>query len=497
LDSHNAHQSSISRTNLLPILLLLLAPLASAQTVVVNPTATQTVVQPAGTAFDVTGSFNVTGNQSNSGLLTVRSNPSSTAAGTAGIYSVLGPPGFAAGNPAANNPVSLYCATDSTNFAGFSLWCANFTTVLENGSPNVSTWGLEVDTDIAGTNPITYPGPYTGIDSVSGSFVPPTYAFRAYASNVSGDAVWKYGYFCGVTELACFEFQGPDPGLTITQNVTGSLSPQAVTTSAAEFAHIQRYQTISVDTGANQEDVQITNISGNPYSVTGIFAKSHTSGAQITGYEAFRLWDPNQAVTNHYPYFLGDLQAYGNSHTPAVLGWSMNDNTGTERLYDYFQTATNQRTFRDTGTGWGFQNSSGAGIGTIASDGTLLFPISSFPEMASPGTGAGKDICYGDSTAHALKCSYNGAPFQEMTREIVATSVAFATATTAGTCVHSTTSVTGATTGMAVSVSPVSTPGVGAQWSAFVSSTNVVTINECAVATSAGGTIAFNIRVFP
>jgi hypothetical protein len=65
LDSHNAHKSGISRTNLLPILLLLLAPLASAQTVVVNPTATQTVVQPGGTAFNVTGSFNVTGNQSN------------------------------------------------------------------------------------------------------------------------------------------------------------------------------------------------------------------------------------------------------------------------------------------------------------------------------------------------------------------------------------------------------------------------------------------------
>ncbi len=82
-------------------------------------------------------------------------------------------------------------------------------------------------------------------------------------------------------------------------------------------------------------------------------------------------------------------------------------------------------------------------------------------------------------------------------QEITATSSAFATATTAGTCVQNTTAVTGATTGMAVIVSPVSTPGVGAQWSAFVSSAGNVTINECAVATSAGGTIAFNIRVIP
>ncbi len=80
---------------------------------------------------------------------------------------------------------------------------------------------------------------------------------------------------------------------------------------------------------------------------------------------------------------------------------------------------------------------------------------------------------------------------------IKATSAAFATATTAGTCVQNTTAVTGATTSMAVSTSPVSTPGVGAVWSAFVSSAGNVTINECAVAVSAGGTIAFNIRVTP
>lgn len=78
---------------------------------------------------------------------------------------------------------------------------------------------------------------------------------------------------------------------------------------------------------------------------------------------------------------------------------------------------------------------------------------------------------------------------------LTATSAAFATATTAGTCVQNTTAVVGTTTAMAVIASPVSTPGVGAEWSAFVSSAGNVTIIECAVATSAGGTIAFNIRV--
>ena len=82
-----------------------------------------------------------------------------------------------------------------------------------------------------------------------------------------------------------------------------------------------------------------------------------------------------------------------------------------------------------------------------------------------------------------------------MAEVLTATSAAFATATTAGTCVSHVTAVTGAATTMVAIASPVSTPGVGAQWSAFVSGAGNVTIIECAVAASAGGTIAFNIRV--
>lgn len=111
--------------------------------------------------------------------------------------------------------------------------------------------------------------------------------------------------------------------------------------------------------------------------------------------------------------------------------------------------------------------------------------------------GAGIDFCYADSTAHAIKCSFNNGTFFPIPQVITATSSAFATATTAGTCVQNTTAVTGATAAMSVNISPVSTPGTGAVWSGFVSSAGNVTINECAVAASAGGTIAFNIRVTP
>jgi hypothetical protein len=128
----------------------------------------------------------------------------------------------------------------------------------------------------------------------------------------------------------------------------------------------------------------------------------------------------------------------------------------------------------------------GAGAGTVT-----------LGEGAAPSAAASFDICYADSVQHAILCSYNNGTFFVLPQIIKATSSAFATATTAGTCVQNTTAVTGAATSMTVSVSPVSTPGVGAVWSGFVSSAGNITINECAVATSAGGSIAFNIRVTP
>ena len=108
---------------------------------------------------------------------------------------------------------------------------------------------------------------------------------------------------------------------------------------------------------------------------------------------------------------------------------------------------------------------------------------------------SGQDYIRAD-TSHKLLCSINGGA-EVPCSTYSATSTAFATATTAGTCVSSVTAVTGATTSMVAMASPATTPGIGAEWSAFISSAGNVTIIECAVATSAGGTIAFNIRVLP
>lgn len=133
----------------------------------------------------------------------------------------------------------------------------------------------------------------------------------------------------------------------------------------------------------------------------------------------------------------------------------------------------------------GRNGGAGGSIGFVAGD-TINWP-----------TGGSDTVLGFNGTSHAITESIAGGTTFPLAQVISATSSAFATATTPATCVQNTTSVSGATTSMAVDVSPVSTPGVGAIWSGFVSSTGNVTINECAVAISAGGTIAFNIRVIP
>ena len=146
------------------------------------------------------------------------------------------------------------------------------------------------------------------------------------------------------------------------------------------------------------------------------------------------------------------------------------------------------------GTLFGWLQAGVAHLGEIDTSGNM--GLAGKLNLAGAPAGSAGSASFGSSGGVGQLNNNNGTTFN-IAQVITATSAAFATATTAGTCVQNTTAVAGATTAMAVKVSPVSTPGVGAVWAAFVSSAGNVTINECAVATSAGGTIAFNIRVTP
>lgn len=65
----------------------------------------------------------------------------------------------------------------------------------------------------------------------------------------------------------------------------------------------------------------------------------------------------------------------------------------------------------------------------------------------------------------------------------------------AGACASTTVSVTGATTAMAVSVSPVTYPGDGNFWMGYVSASNTVTVKVCAAVAGTPTASTYNVRV--
>lgn len=67
----------------------------------------------------------------------------------------------------------------------------------------------------------------------------------------------------------------------------------------------------------------------------------------------------------------------------------------------------------------------------------------------------------------------------------------------AGACASGTVSITGATTGMAISVTPVSYPGDGSIWYGYVSSSNTVTVKVCGLVALTPSATTFNVRVSP
>ena len=68
---------------------------------------------------------------------------------------------------------------------------------------------------------------------------------------------------------------------------------------------------------------------------------------------------------------------------------------------------------------------------------------------------------------------------------------------TAGSCTSGTASVTGATTAMGVIATPVTYPGDGSTWLAYVSAGGTVTVKVCALVAVTPGATAYNVRVIP
>lgn len=65
-----------------------------------------------------------------------------------------------------------------------------------------------------------------------------------------------------------------------------------------------------------------------------------------------------------------------------------------------------------------------------------------------------------------------------------------------GGCGSTTVSVPGARTGMYVEATPTSDPGTGVVWQAWVSSSDNVTVRECALLSITPTATTYNVRVF-
>jgi hypothetical protein len=65
----------------------------------------------------------------------------------------------------------------------------------------------------------------------------------------------------------------------------------------------------------------------------------------------------------------------------------------------------------------------------------------------------------------------------------------------AGACASTTVTVTGATTAMVIDVTPVTFPGAGFFWKAYVSASNTVTVEVCASVVGTPTSSAYNVRV--
>jgi hypothetical protein len=116
-------------------------------------------------------------------------------------------------------------------------------------------------------------------------------------------------------------------------------------------------------------------------------------------------------------------------------------------------------------------------------------------ETTAPSGATNVDVLYADSTAHQWKkIENNGAAFAVAGTLAGVSGSIGGSALTAGQCAGGTVSVTNATTGMSVSVSPNTYPGDGFIPWGYVSAAGVVTVKVCAQASGTPTSSTYNVR---
>lgn len=148
-------------------------------------------------------------------------------------------------------------------------------------------------------------------------------------------------------------------------------------------------------------------------------------------------------ITNAIPLFAASVTNTGGGTVGTVYGLLVDTQTVGGTNWAIYTNGTTPSSF-------GGNLNVRAGSGFSATEGT------------SPSASAGTDLCYGDSTAHALKCSYNNGTFYNVPQVIGSGTAAMTTALIgAGACG---TTVTVAATGVATTdiINTSSNASVGA-----------------------------------
>lgn len=156
------------------------------------------------------------------------------------------------------------------------------------------------------------------------------------------------------------------------------------------------------------------------------------------------------------------------------------------------------------------QSNSSASAYTLPQAGTTGFAAGYFTAIVNQGAGAATitpttSTINGGSTLVLLKGMQ--ANIISDGTNYTATISGYASSTTgtitpgallAGACTAGTTvTISGATTGMTATASPVSYPGDGAYWLAYVSASNTVTVKVCAAVAETPSASAYNVRLLP
>jgi hypothetical protein len=269
----------------------------------------------------------------------------------------------------ANNPPAGFCVGQYTEVNSdpslTDIWGGNIVVgVLKDLV--VNGWGFEIDLNNDGVdipNPFSpTKGKTTGLDINSGGHLPLTAQVLATSAGNSG--AWHHGYVFDALIDDAISFFPDIVNVVTTRAITGSSKAQTV--GVNDVTLMQTGKLLLVDAAsANTEDVTIIKSDLAAKTITGIFTKNHPFGVNISSYTAEHGIDFSGTMFHKSTINLGNLAQVANVNSTHYPSMSITDSAGVERITDSYNTGTNLRHIRTIGGGMEIDNAAGANLESI------------------------------------------------------------------------------------------------------------------------------------